>query len=125
VSETPDPAPAGALPPAGEVSETSLEDTAAAAIAAAEAAPAAAAAPASGLDRPYVQIGIFSIEANATATADRLRGAGLLPTVLDQTSRGSRFWRVVVGPVPTAAERAQILQTVKGLGFTDAYAVRR
>ncbi len=127
VSETPDPAPAGALPPAGEVSETSLEDTAAAAIAAAEASPAAApaAAPTSGLDRPYVQIGIFSIEANATATADRLRRAGLLPTVLDQTSRGSRFWRVVVGPVPTAAERAQILQTVKGLGFTDAYAVRR
>lgn len=108
---------------------------AAAAIAAAEAtapaaapsvpapSPAAAPASASSLDRPYIQIGIFSIEANATGTADRLRATGIVPTVLQQESQGRTFWRVIVGPASTSAERAQLLEQVKAQGFADAYAV--
>lgn len=103
--------------------------SAAAAIDAAEtastptAAPAPTPAPASTLDRPYVQIGIFSIEANATRTADRLRGNGIVPTVLQQESQGRTFWRVIVGPATSAAERNDIREKVRGMGFTDAYFV--
>jgi len=116
----------------GEISEESLDDpiagTAAAAIATAEAAAAEASAatptaPASTLQKPYTQIGIFSVEANARNTAASLRNAGLVPTVLEQSSRGKAFWRVIVGPSTTTEARKAVLDTVKGLGFTDAYFV--
>lgn len=113
-----------------------------AAIAAAEAAEAAAAAPApmpeaapvpetpaptapasSDLAKPFIQIGIFSIEENATRTADRLRTTGIVPTVLEQSSQGRTFWRVIVGPAATEAERADLLTRIKAQGFTDAYFV--
>lgn len=87
--------------------------------AAAQAAPA----PSSDLSRPYIQIGIFSVEANATGTADRMRNIGIVPTVLAQESQGQAFWRVIVGPATTEAERAQLLDQVKAQGFTDAYFV--
>jgi cell division septation protein DedD len=101
---------------------------AAAAIVAAEAAdtpPAPDPAPdtGGGLDKPYVQIGIFSIEANATRTADRLRGNGIVPTVLEQESQGRTFWRVIVGPATSAEDRAAIRDQVRGMGFSDAYFV--
>lgn len=85
----------------------------------------AAAPPPSTLDRPYVQIGIFSVQENATNTGQALRGAGLVPTIYDQESNGRQFWRVVVGPAPSSADRAAILETVRGLGFEDAYFVSR
>jgi len=109
--------------------------SAAAAIAAVEAATAAAtpSAPvvetvapapvASGLAKPFIQIGIFSIEANAARTAELMRGNGLSTKVIAQESRGRAFWRVVVGPAPTAEDRSAVLSKVKSLGFTDAYAV--
>ena len=81
------------------------------------------AAPVSSLDKPYIQIGIFSIEANASQTAERMRANGLSTRVLDQESQGKRFWRVVVGPAPNAADREAVLEKVKSLGFADAYAV--
>ncbi|MEO0487582.1 MAG: SPOR domain-containing protein [Pseudomonadota bacterium] len=87
------------------------------------AAPAQTTPAASRLEKPFVQIGIFSLEPNARRTADRLRAAGIIPTVYDQESNGKRFWRVVVGPSATAEDRAAILNTVKSLGFSDAYSV--
>jgi cell division septation protein DedD len=115
----------------GEISAQPLDPIAAAeaAIDAAEAAPvaaapAAAAAPASTLDKPYVQIGIFSVEANANNTAASLRNAGIVPTVRRQTSQDKEFWRVIVGPASTSQERASIEAKVKELGFTDAYFVK-
>ncbi|MEY1554938.1 SPOR domain-containing protein [Yoonia sp. R2331] len=86
-------------------------------------APAPAPAPTSSLEKPFIQIGIFSIEANATRTADRLRGDGLSARVLSQQSQGKSFWRVIVGPAPNAADRAAVLAKVKALGFGDAYFV--
>ena len=141
-----------ALPAPGEISETRLDPIASAA-AAIEAAPArptsatanptppptrpatapaapvqtAAAAPApraSNLDKPYLQIGIFSIEANANRAATAMRNAGMVPEVRQQTSQGKTFWRVLVGPAGSAAERSTLLGKIKEEGFTDAYAVR-
>ena len=77
----------------------------------------------SSLTKPFIQIGIFSIEANARRTAERLRGDGISSRVLAQESQGRKFWRVIVGPAPTQADRATILGKVKALDFTDAYFV--
>lgn len=86
--------------------------------------PVAAPAPATNsLSKPYVQIGIFSVESNATSTASLLRGNGIEPTVYEQESNGKKFWRVVVGPASSSADRSALLKKVKGLGFGDAYAV--
>ncbi len=88
--------------------------------------PAAAAAPApaaSSLRKPFVQIGIFSVKDNATQIADRLRGAGMVPTVKEGATSGKKFWRVLVGPATSSAERSALLKKIKGLGFADAYTV--
>ncbi|TBX29039.1 SPOR domain-containing protein, partial [Nioella sediminis] len=77
----------------------------------------------SSLDRPYIQIGIFSVEANANRTAQMMRDADLSPIVHEQSSSGRTFWRVVIGPAQTSAERNRMRETVRGLGFTDAYFV--
>ena len=116
-----------------EITAAPLDDTiagAAAAIENAAATPAPAPAPApaaptptSSLDKPFIQIGIFSIEANANRTAERLRGDGLSARILAGESSGRAFWRVIVGPAPTAADRAAVLAKVKALGFADAYFV--
>ena len=91
--------------------------------AAAAPTPAPAPSPASSLAKPFIQIGIFSVEANANNTATSLRRDGMSATVLAQNSQGKPFWRVIVGPAPTSADRAAILDKVQALGFTDAYFV--
>jgi hypothetical protein len=92
----------------------------------AEADPAAAMPRrADDLDQPYVQIGIFSVRENADNTGEALRTAGLVPTIYEERSNGRRFWRVVVGPAPDAEDRDAVLETVRGLGFDDAYYVAR
>ena len=85
--------------------------------------PTPAAAPASTLEKPFIQIGIFSVEGNANNTATSLRQDGMSATVLAQNSQGKPFWRVIVGPAPTVADRAAILDKVKALGFADSYFV--
>lgn len=110
------------------VSETALDPIAGAAAAIdapapAPAKPTAAKPGVSPLDKPYIQIGIFSVEANAERTAGQMRNAGMIPTVYEQSSNGKPFWRVVVGPAQTKSERSQLLKSVKEAGFSDAYAV--
>ncbi len=90
--------------------------------------PAAAAPvrpPVSTLAKPYIQIGIFSIETNATNTATSLRTEGVLPIIKAQKSRGKKFWRVLVGPAATKSERAALLKKARALGFSDAYFVTK
>ncbi|MGR3623230.1 SPOR domain-containing protein [Pseudophaeobacter sp.] len=113
----------------GEIEATALDPIAGAA-AAIEAAPAPAPQPpvapvaqVSSLGKPFIQIGIFNVENNARNTAAQMRNAGLIPTVLEQSSNGKPFWRVVVGPAQTKSERSQLLKSVKSAGFTDAYPV--
>lgn len=102
-------------------------EQAAAAPAAATAAVAAPSAKPSGssLDKPYIQIGIFSVEANANNAANQMRSAGMVPTVFEEASSGKTFWRVVVGPASTKSERSALLKKVQETGFSDAYVVRK
>lgn len=85
--------------------------------------PAVPARKSGGLAKPYVQIGIFSVEANAERAAKQMRGAGMLPTVKRSEINGKPFWRVVVGPAPSKSELDALLKKIKGEGFSDAYAV--
>jgi len=92
--------------------------------------PAAAPAPkpvtktaGSALAKPYLQIGIFSVEQNAKNTATAMRQAGMVPTVKKQSTSGKTFWRVLVGPATSKGERAALLKKIKANGFADAYAV--
>ena len=78
---------------------------------------------ASSLAKPFIQIGIFSVEANAARTSNRMRDAGIVPITKTFDRDGKTFWRVVVGPATSSAERGQLLNKVKEEGFTDAYAV--
>ncbi len=110
-------------PEAAQTAEAAPEDVV-------EPTPAAAPSPKpeptrvpSSLSKPFLQIGIFSVEANANRTADMMRNAGMIPTVYSQSSNGKPFWRVVVGPAQSSAERASLLKKVKEAGFSDAYAV--
>ena len=80
-------------------------------------------APASSLDKPFIQVGIFSVEQNARNTATTLREAGMVPTLKTQSSDGKAYWHVLVGPSQNAEERATLLDTIRGTGFSDAYAV--
>ncbi|MFC3615274.1 SPOR domain-containing protein [Lutimaribacter marinistellae] len=135
-AEALDAEPARALD-AGEIEESALAPVAGAeaAIEASEQASPApvAAAPApqptntpkaSSLDKPYIQIGIFSVEKNADRTANQMRSAGMVPTVREETINGKTFWRVVVGPAQNKSERSALLRKVQGIGFSDAYAVK-
>ena len=120
-----------------DVSESTLDPIASAGAAIDAAAPTdpvetAAAAPApapkpqpkpSNLAKPFIQIGIFSVEANANRAAKQMQSAGLLPTVKESQINGKAFWRVVVGPATNKSELNTILKTIKGEGFSDAYAV--
>ena len=119
-----------------EVTETTLDPIAAAGAAieaapnpteAAAAAPApkpaAPARPASGLAKPFVQVGIFSVKGNADRVAKQMRSAGIVPTVKKGETNGKPFWRVVVGPANTKSELSQLLKAIKAEGFSDAYAV--
>lgn len=117
-----------AAPSVATASLDPVTTAAGAAIDAAKPTPASAPKPAartqtSSLSKPFLQIGIFSIEANANRAAKQMRGAGLAPTVKQSKINGKTFWRVVVGPAATSSERTKILSTIKSEGFTDAYAV--
>jgi len=88
-----------------------------------ETKPAAAApaspAPAGGSHR--VQIGIFSIEANAKRAADTLKKASIAATVKQGQTQGKNHWSVTASG---SGDKAALLAKIKGLGFADAYALK-
>jgi cell division septation protein DedD len=79
--------------------------------------------PASKLEKPYIQIGYFSVEENANNTGVALRNVGVVPKVLKNETSGKTYFRVTVGPASSASERATLLRKVKDLGYSDAYFV--
>jgi cell division septation protein DedD len=83
-----------------------------------------AAAPATSLSAPYIQIGFYSVEANAKSAVDDLKKLGIASSIAPTTIKGKTFWRVLAGPAANRAERDKILKSVKGMGYTDAYAVK-
>lgn len=139
--EEPVPAPTADLAAPEDVETTALDPVATAAGAAIDAAetappaqqpaaaPPAAAQPAatpaqgSSLDKPYIQIGIFSVEENARNTATAMRQNGMVPIVKKQSAKGKTFWRVLVGPAAERSERSVLLRKIRGVGFADAYPV--
>ena len=78
-----------------------------------------------GIDRPFVQIGIFSVEQNAINSRAQMQRAGLSAEIRRGRVGENLFWRVVVGPAGSTAERADVLRRVRAMGFADAYAVVR
>lgn len=122
----PAPAPAATAPaaPPGKAAATPGTTVKVTAGPAAAAKPAAAAATGT-LKRPFVQVGIFSVEANAGKAADQLAKAGLPSQVKADQSNGKSFWRVIVGPAASEADRGTLAAKVKGLGYPDAYPVSK
>ncbi len=135
VEETPPPV---VTPPSTPVTADGLESApvietaaldpvtagAAAAIDNAPAAPAPAiATPPTALAKPFIQIGIFSVEQNARNTATAMSQQGMIPTVKKQSSSGKTFWRVIVGPAQSKSEISALMKKIKASGFTDAYTV--
>ncbi|ATX66599.1 SPOR domain-containing protein [Roseinatronobacter bogoriensis] len=116
-------------PATDQIETQSLDDQIAAApqpdTAAAQPAPQPAPQAASTLERPFIQLGIFSVEANARGAEATARDAGLPARTVEGQTQGNAFWRVVIGPAQTPTEQSQMLARVKSLGFTDAYTVRR
>ncbi len=76
-----------------------------------------------GVNKPYVQLGIFGVEDNAKNTAQSMRQRGIIPTIKKLEMNGKPFWRVIVGPATSQDELKTILDKVKKAGFADAYAV--
>ncbi|NOC44180.1 SPOR domain-containing protein [Ruegeria sp. HKCCD7559] len=108
------------------ITETPLDpvEGAAAAIDASDATPVAAATTsATSLSKPYVQIGTFSVEANAKSAAQKARRNGMPTVVRELKTANSTVWRVLVGPAATRAERKAFQKDVKDLGFKDAFTV--
>lgn len=143
----PEPVAAEELPAAETIEETPLDPIAGAAaaieasgdtpsitakpktpetvVAAAAAAPTPPKVASGNLKKPYIQIGIFSKEANANRAADMMRSDGMVPSVYKLDSNGKTFWRVVIGPAGSKSEQNALLKQIKSTGFTDAYAVAK
>ena len=66
-----------------------------------------------------IQVGIFSVEANAKRAVDVLKKAGITAVSAKETSQGKDLWSV------TTKGDAALLAKVKGAGFQDAYLLRR
>ena len=115
--------------PAVETAPLDTVAVAAAAIAAAESEEASAETPppapsrtsGSALQNPFIQIGLFGEQANASAAASSLRQAGIVPTVSEGANANGPFWRILVGPVNSAEDQAELLAQVKSLGYSDAF----
>lgn len=136
---TPDPAATDDFDSPDEISAAPLDDGPAdgatdtgtsakdAADQASETAGAAAPPPAPARGRrpntPYIRAATFSVEANATRAADRLRGDGVVPTVVAQDGDGRTFWRVLASPANPSEDPATLLEKVRDMGFSDAYVV--
>jgi hypothetical protein len=78
-------------------------------------APSAAAASAGRT----IQIGIFSVEANATRAVETLKKGGVSASLRREESQGKALWSV------TTRGDAAMMTKVKGLGFPDAYFLKR
>jgi len=81
--------------------------------------------PASALDRPFIQAGIFAVSENARRLVRRIREAGYPAEGKPMTFNGREALRVVAGPFATAAERGAALDAIRNLGPSDAVPVRR
>ena len=83
--------------------------------AAAAPAPAAPKAPVASGKGGLIQIGIFSVEANAKRATAQLNAAGIVADIRTETAQGKSFWSV------TARGDKGLMAKIKQAGFKDAY----
>ncbi len=84
-------------------------------------APTPTPTPAAGGD-VRIQVGIFSVESNATRASDSLKAAGVASVIRKEFSQGKDFWSLVA---TGSGDQAALLKKVKGAGFADAYLLSR
>lgn len=111
------PTKAGAKTGQKPATDPLMTATTAASAPAKPAAAAAAAAAASG--GSLIQVGIFSVEANAKRAASVLAKAGITGATSQEVSHGKPLWSV------TVRGDAAMLAKIKGAGFADAYVLKR
>ena len=112
-------APAAPAKPAKGAQPTADAAVIAADTTAALAAPAAPAKPAASGKR--IQIGIFSVEANAKRAAETLTKAGIAAEVRKDQAQGKTYWSVTAAG---GSDTSGALTKIKGLGFKDAYLIK-
>ncbi len=83
--------------------------------AAAAPAPATPKAPVASGKAGLIQVGIFSVEANAKRASDQLKAAGIAADTRAETAQGKSFWSV------TARGDKALMGKIKQAGFKDAY----
>ncbi|MBV1864641.1 MAG: SPOR domain-containing protein [Rhodobacteraceae bacterium] len=110
----------GELPPVAETGTADLKKKVLASVQKSKTTPKK-----SSLEKPYVQIGFFSVEANATANVAKMNKSGIPAKIVKSTAKGKTFWRVLAGPAASASEQRQLLGMVKKQGFADAYFVTK
>ena len=76
------------------------------------------------LTKPFIQVGIFGVQNNATKTRDILSRLGLPINTFEFEIKGKPYWRIVAGPASTSQIKQNMLTTIKSAGFTDAYFVK-
>lgn len=72
-----------------------------------------------GAGGALIQIGIFSVEANANRAVEQLAKAGVPAEIRKGESQGKAFWQV------TSRGDTAVLAKVKAAGFKDAYVQKR
>ena len=76
------------------------------------------------LTKPFIQVGIFGVQSNATNTQDRLSKLDLPINMFRFEIKGKPYWRVVAGPASTLQSKQNMLTKIQSAGFTDAYFVK-
>jgi hypothetical protein len=74
-----------------------------------------------GTDGRYVQVGMFSSEANAQRAAQRISAAGL-PARFGTLKKGGKSYRLVMAGPFAAGQINAAVATARRAGFSDAYA---
>jgi cell division septation protein DedD len=69
----------------------------------------------------FVEIGVFTTQPKARAAAARLTGAGLPVKISSYKRNGQVLRRVMVGPYGTTGALNAGLQSVRSVGYTQAY----
>lgn len=122
------PAQSGAAPApiaAGPVNGPAVKATPVAPAAGAKPTPAKPAAPAPAKPAASgaytLQIGIFSVEANAERAVATLKKAGVSAAIRSGQTQGKPHWSVTA----TGNDKTALLAKVKSLGFTDAYFLKK
>lgn len=78
-----------------------------------------ATAPVAGDAGSLIQVGIFSVEANAQRAVQMLAQAGIPASISSEASQGKTFWSV------TARGDGAVLEAIRSAGFADAYLLKR